>query len=77
VVYSGVGLGGYDSLLILRHSSGYLSAYSLNCALLRKEGDVLRAGDVIASIDGSGRAGRFHFEIRKDGEPVSPRTLLK
>lgn len=77
VVYSGVGLGGYDSLLIIRHSSGYLSAYSLNCALLRKEGDVLKAGDVVADINGSGRAARFHFEIRKDGEPVGPRSLLR
>lgn len=77
VVYSGVGLGGYDSLLIIRHSSGYLSAYSLNAALLAEEGDVLKAGDVVADMGGSGRAARFHFEIRKDGEPVSPRKLLR
>ena len=77
VVYSGVGLGGYESLVILRHASGYLSAYSLNCAIHRKEGDLLQAGDPIADINGSGRAARFHFEIRQDGDPVGPRTLLK
>ncbi len=77
VVYSGVGLGGYQSLVIIRHNGGYLSAYSLNCAVVRKEGDVLKGGDVIADINDSGRAARFHFEIRKDGEPVGPRTLLR
>lgn len=77
VVYSGVGLGGYESLLILRHDGGFLSAYSLNCAVAPKEGDVLKAGDPIADISSGGRAARFHFEIRRDGDPVSPRTLLK
>jgi lipoprotein NlpD len=77
VVYSGVGLGGYEGLLILRHAEGFLSAYSLNCAVRPKEGDVLKGGDPIADITGSGRAARFHFEIRKDGDPVGPRTLLK
>jgi len=77
VVYSGVGLGGYESLLILRHAGGFLSAYSLNCAVVPKEGDVLKGGDPVADINGSGRAARFHFEIRKDGDPVGPRTLLK
>lgn len=77
VVYSGVGLGGYESLVIIRHSGDYLSAYSLNCAVHPKEGDVLKGGDIIADISGSGRAARFHFEIRKEGDPVGPRTLLR
>jgi len=76
VVYAGAGLGGYESLAIIRHTNGFLSAYSLNGPILHKEGDQVARGDRVADIADSGRLARFHFEIRKDGDPVSPRLLL-
>lgn len=76
VVYAGAGLGGYESLAIIRHANGFLSAYSLNGPILHKEGDRIALGDKVADIAVSGRLMRFHFEIRKDGDPVSPRLLL-
>ena len=76
VVYAGAGLGGYESLTIIRHISGFLSAYSLNGPIQHKEGDQVGRGDRVAEIVASGRLTRFHFEIRKDGDPVSPRVLL-
>jgi len=76
VVYAGAGLGGYESLTIIRHVNGFLSAYSLNGPIQHKEGDKVGRGDKVAEIMASGRLTRFHFEIRKDGDPVSPRLLL-
>lgn len=76
VVYAGAGLGGYESLTIIRHVHGFLSAYSLNGPIQHKEGDQVGRGDMVAKISASGRLTRFHFEIRRDGDPVSPRLLL-
>lgn len=76
VVYAGAGLGGYESLTIIRHINGFLSAYSLNGPIQHKEGDQVGRSEKVAEIAASGRLTRFHFEIRKDGDPVSPRLLL-
>ncbi len=76
VVYAGAGLGGYESLAIIRHVNGFLSAYSLHGPILHQEGNQVRRGDKVAEIPDAGRLARFHFEIRKDGDPVSPRLLL-
>lgn len=76
VVYAGAGLGGYESLTIIRHINGFLSAYCLNGPIQHKEGDQVGRGEKVAEIAASGRLTRFHFEIRKDGDPVSPRLLL-
>lgn len=77
VVYSGTGLTGYGSLLIVKHSETWLSAYGHNQALLVVEGDAVRAGQEIARIgEGPGRQPVLHFEIRRNGNPVDPLTQL-
>lgn len=77
VVYAGSGLVGYGNLLILKHSDRYLSAYGHNRRLLVKEGDYVKAGQVIAELGDSGTdTAKLHFEIRVDGKPVDPLRLL-
>lgn len=78
VVYSGNGIRGYGNLLIVKHSSEFLSAYAYNSRLLVKEGDVVKEGQKIAEIGSSGiaRTAKLHFEIRKSGKPVNPLALL-
>lgn len=77
VVYAGSGLVGYGNLLILKHSERYLSAYGHNRRLLVKEGDYVKAGQVIAELGDSGTdTAKLHFEIRVDGKPVDPLRLL-
>lgn len=77
VVYSGQGLIGYGNLLIIKHNDLYLSAYANNSQLLVTEGYTVKKGEVIAKV---GQAGAnktsLHFEIRKNGKPVNPLTLL-
>ncbi len=77
VVYSGTGLGGFETFVIIRHAGGYLSAYGFNADAAVAEGKTVKVGERLADIGGTGRAAKLHFEIRKDGEPISPRSVLR
>jgi lipoprotein NlpD len=77
VVYTGSGLVGYGRLIIIKHNDSLLSAYGHNSKLLVKEGERVKAGQVIAKMGSSGTVGtRLYFEIRKDGKPVNPLRYL-
>jgi len=77
VVYAGNGLPGYGQLLIIKHTSDYLSAYGHNRKLLVGEGDRVKSGQVIARMgDGPGQRPLLHFEIRRSGRPVDPLSYL-
>lgn len=75
VVYSGNGLLGYGELVIVKHSTSFLSAYGHNRKRLVKEGEAVRAGQTIAEMGGSNRE-MLHFEIRRNGKPVNPLEYL-
>ncbi len=77
VVYSGNGLSGYGNLIIIKHNDLFLSAYAHNRQLKAKEGQIVRRGEVIATL-GQGRDGiaRLHFQIRRNGKPVDPLKYL-
>lgn len=77
VMYAGPGLGGFRHLVIVKASNQYLAAYGLNVAPVVREGEAVRAGQVLAAIDGDGTLSRrFHFEVRRDGKPVDPKPLI-
>ena len=77
VVYAGTGVTGYGALLIVKHNDTYLSAYGHNDALLAGEGEQVSAGQVIAKMGSTSTdAVKLHFEIRRNGVPVNPTTLL-
>lgn len=77
VVYAGSGLRGYGKLLIIKHNETFLSAYAHNERLRVKEGDFVKAGQVIADMGSSGTDRvKLHFEIRRDGTPVDPLKYL-
>ena len=78
VVYAGAGLAGFERLVIVRHNAEYLSAYSINQPIVVKEKQRIKGGQPIAAINGGGRAAQaLHFEIRRNGKPISPRSVLK
>ncbi|WP_369602242.1 peptidoglycan DD-metalloendopeptidase family protein [Hahella sp. SMD15-11] len=77
VVYAGSGLLGYGNLVIINHNEHYLSAYAHNRRILVKEGERVKAGQVIAELGATGtRTPKLHFEIRRDGKPVDPLKYL-
>jgi len=77
VVYRGSGLTGYGNLLIIKHDDRWLSAYAHNERMLVSEGARVIAGQQIATMGDSGTfRTQLHFEIRRDGNPVDPLTLL-
>lgn len=77
VVYRGDGLTGYGNLLIIKHSERWLSAYAHNQRMLVKEGQTVNAGESIAAMGASGTfRTQLHFEIRRDGTPIDPMTVL-
>ncbi len=65
---------GFGNLIVLDHGGDFLSVYAGNQAVLKKEGDLVKAGEVIAlvgntfSYDESG----LYFEIRHKGQPLDP-----
>ncbi|MDF3981211.1 peptidoglycan DD-metalloendopeptidase family protein [Luteibacter sp. PPL554] len=77
VVYSGNGLVGYGELVIIKHSDSFLSAYGHNRKRLVKEGEKVKAGQLIAEMGSSGATrDELQFQIRRDGNPVDPLQYL-
>ncbi len=77
VVYSGSGLRGYGELIIVKHNETFLSAYAHNKNRLVKEGQHVKAGQLIAHMgDTESRDVMLHFEIRRDGTTVDPLRYL-
>lgn len=78
VVYRGAGLDGYGNLLLIRHQSGYVTAYAHNDVMLVRKGQQVRQGQIIAKVGQTGSADqpRLHFEIRRDLKAVDPLAYL-
>jgi len=58
---------GYGYVIIIRHDKNYRSIYGYNRSLYKREGQIVKAGDVIASVGNSGGLSRtgLYFGIRK------------
>ena len=78
VVYEGNGIGGFERLIIIKHSQTLLSAYSFNGKSLVAEQQSVKAGQKIADIRDTGhKSQRAHFELRRAGAPVDPMSWLR
>ncbi|WP_349570999.1 murein hydrolase activator EnvC [Azotobacter salinestris] len=67
-------LRGSGLLVILDHGNGYLSLYGHNESLLKGAGDMVRAGEPIATVGTSGGQDMpaLYFAIRQQGRPSDP-----
>lgn len=72
-------LKGFGLLMIIDHGDGYMTLYGRNNALFYHVGDFVDAGDVIAQVGNTGgyQQSGLYFEIRKDGNPISPEDWCK
>jgi lipoprotein NlpD len=77
VVYSGSGLRGYGNLVIVKHDDDFISAYAHNRQILVKQGQTVKRGQRIAELGKTdAEMPKLHFEIRRQGKPIDPLTVL-
>jgi len=72
-------LPGLGLLLVLDHGGGWMTLYGYNGRLLRKLGDRVKPGEVIAESpsDADGIKPQLYFEVREAARAIDPRTFLK
>lgn len=62
-------------VIAVQHPSNFISVYKHNSALLKQQGEAVKAGDPIAIIGDSGEQSsgpHLHFELWANGSPVNP-----
>ncbi len=62
-------------VIILKHSQGFISVYKHNASIFKTQGELVKAGEVIASAGSTGTFStgpHLHFELWDDGYPVNP-----
>jgi len=72
-------LRGYGNVIIIDHGGEYLSIYGNNSALLKRAGDMVKSGEVIASAGNTGgnEESGLYFELRHRGQPLDPAGWVK
>jgi len=63
----------------IQHRNNLMSVYKHNSVLLKKEGDVVRAGDSIAIVGNSGELSdgpHLHFELWHKGKALNPEEFM-
>ncbi len=66
--------GSYGNVVIVAHSDGTETRYAHCRDLDVKAGDVVTAGQSIASVGNTGRStgAHLHYEVRRDGQAIDP-----
>ncbi|MFS2005933.1 murein hydrolase activator EnvC family protein [Duganella sp. CT11-25] len=72
-------LRGFGNLIIVDHGGQYMSIYGYNQSLLKRAGDIVKAGDPIASAGNSGgnEESGLYFELRHQGTAFDPAGWVK
>ncbi len=67
-------LRGFGNLIIIDHGNQYMTIYGNNQAVLKRAGDVVKAGEVIANAGNSGgnEQSGLYFEMRHQGRAFDP-----
>ncbi|MBU2938040.1 M23 family metallopeptidase [Lacinutrix sp. C3R15] len=66
-------------VIIVEHSHGLISVYKHNASLNKEQGDLVKAGEVIAMSGNTGElttGPHLHFELWSDGYPINPTNFI-
>jgi murein DD-endopeptidase MepM/ murein hydrolase activator NlpD len=66
-------------VIAIQHQQNLVSVYKHNSALLKKQGEIVRAGEAIAIVGESGElktGPHLHFELWSEGSPVDPKEYI-
>jgi len=69
----------YGRMVEIDHGNGLVSRYAHASQLAVKEGDLVVAGQRVATVGSTGRSTgpHLHFEVRLNGVPQNPARFLK
>lgn len=67
-------LKGYGYLIIIRHDKNYRSLYAYNRSVYKKEGQIVKGGEIIAAVGNTGGQKKtgLYFEIRRGTTHQNP-----
>ena len=66
-------------VILIEHSHGLISVYKHNASLNKTQGDLVKAGEVIAASGNTGElttGPHLHFELWSDGYPINPTNFI-
>lgn len=69
----------YGYVIGIQHEGNYFSCYKHNATLLKKEGDLVKAGEAIAILGASGELSEgpmLHFELWRNGISLNPTDYI-
>jgi murein DD-endopeptidase MepM/ murein hydrolase activator NlpD len=78
VIYTGYNPD-FRYVIQIQHDNDYVSVYKYNTELLKKQGDVVRAGEAVAiagSVEGSNEQPHMYFELWQKGIAQNPADLI-
>jgi len=70
--------GPMGSVVVIDHGHGMITRYAHLSEALKKQGDTVKRGDIIAQMGNSGRSTgpHLHYEVHLNGVPVNPVTYI-
>ncbi len=66
-------------VVIIEHTEGLLSVYKHNSSITKNQGDLVKAGEVIATAGNTGEfttGPHLHFELWSNGYPINPTNYI-
>jgi murein DD-endopeptidase MepM/ murein hydrolase activator NlpD len=66
-------------VIIVEHKNDLISVYKHNGSLSKSQGDIVKAGEVIAAVGNTGKlttGPHLHFELWKKGKPLNPQNYI-